>query len=383
MQFRLPHLIACALTVLNTGASAQTAAPVLYSTDFATLDGWSVTTDCVAGYSWAADATPDASSAPYPATNFVPYMSAPASLNFNDGQWIGGLGAHGGADWTCGSVTSPPIDLSSATRLPVLRFMASGWMETGCFWDRLSLRVQPVGGGAPLFEEECVPLVQGWDLFEYSLDSSWGLVEIEFEFNTLDDWGNSGVGPFIDDLEIIDRCDLGPNSPCEDFLSFCAGDGTGTPCPCGNNSNSFSGQGCSNSSGQGATLIPSGNPEVLNDTLRFQLDGAPAQSFAFLVSADNALPMIDPGQGLSDYDGLRCVGGNLFRHGARATDLAGQAGFATPGWGGTDNPASGLVGQYGFVAGQSRYFQVFVRDDVNAVCGTGGNRSQGVKVTFQ
>lgn len=159
-----------------------------------------------------------------------------------------------------------------------------------------------------------------------------------------------------------------------DFVDFCFGDGSGTPCPCGNEVTAGSQTGCANSTGGGATLLPTGTSSVSADGLEFSLVGGEAQTFALLWSGDNKLasglgiPFIN---NLSD--GLRCMGGMALRHGVRMTDATGAT-FNT--WG------PGIIAQGPFVSGQTRHFQVFYRKLPSTVCLTGLNTTQAVSVTF-
>ena len=366
-----PFLVSAILATLAIDGHAQ-----IYSTDFTTLDGWTVIQD-TGIYTWAVDATPSQSIYGIP---YDTYTSAPSSLNFNNGVHIGGEGGHGGADITAGIVRSPWIDIGSAT-VPRLRFMGSAHMEGGCTWDNLTVRISD---GSSNFVQECLEIGPTWQPFDIVLDPGWGTIWIEFDFHTFDGWSNGGGGPFIDDLFVVDdTCTLDPSSECTETLSFCFGDGSGTPCPCANESTPGDGRGCTNSSGAGALLTATGDPQVGADTLAFDLEGAPSDTFAFLISGAVALPATDPGAGIQAFDGLRCVGNDFRRHGARATDTTGTVGIANTGWGGMDAPIGGLSTQAGFVPGQSRYFQVFVRDDTNASCGTGLNTSNALKVTFE
>ncbi len=70
----------------------------------------------------------------------------------------------------------------------------------------------------------------------------------------------------------------------------------------------------------------------------------------------------------------------MLRHGTRAVDAGGAVGVSTPGWGPPNGPAGGLLAQTAAVAGQSRHFQVILRDDPLAGCLRGLNTSQGVSV---
>ena len=114
--------------------------------------------------------------------------------------------------------------------------------------------------------------------------------------------------------------------------SYCDGDGGGftncTACPCDNDAPAGTNGGCLNGAGTSALLQQSGAPSVNQDTLRFEVSGANADTFGVLASGDNRLPSTPTacpsGSGILSnvLDGLRCVGGNFIRHGARATDAA-------------------------------------------------------------
>ncbi len=51
-------------------------------------------------------------------------------------------------------------------------------------------------------------------------------------------------------------------------------------------------------------------------------------------------------------------------------------------WGPPGNPATGLIAQSGWNAGQTRHFQCNYREGVNFFCMTGLNTPNGVSVTF-
>ncbi|MEM7516364.1 MAG: hypothetical protein AAF368_05515 [Planctomycetota bacterium] len=165
------------------------------------------------------------------------------------------------------------------------------------------------------------------------------------------------------------------------LVPYCFGDGSGTPCPCGNNSTAGHPGGCANSAGNGAILTATGNPSVAMDSLNLDLESASLNSFALLVSGDNQLPQMGACMGCGNpaFDGLRCAGGGFLRHGSRATNAMGETGN---GWGPPGGPAGGLIAANGFVAGQTKNFFAFYREDQALVCFTGQNSSNGVAVTF-
>jgi len=306
----------------------------IYSTDFSTLDGWSVQTSCASGYAWAADAPPASRG-----WGAAPFMSGPASLNFNNGVDIGGLGVHGGAAYTCGGATSPPIDLSAGGSSATLSFWVSVEMESGCQWDELRLVVRPAGGGTA-FHDECImpQLVQcDWQEFTLPLDVQWGTVEISFWFDVLDDWFNQGSGPFIDDLVVTGSC-------AHDWSTHCIGVG-------------------SVSTGLPAVLEPVGSFSV--STNRFQLQGSdfPTNTFAvgFYGAQTATIPL---------GNGIRCIAAaQSFRLALVPTRALGR-----PHWN-VDLGAPPLpTGQV--IAGSTWYFQSIFRD------GPGFNFSDAIQVTF-
>ena len=171
---------------------------------------------------------------------------------------------------------------------------------------------------------------------------------------------------------------------------FCFASTGGTACgdcPCGNGPSAAAVAGCVNSGGTGATLIASGLPSVAADTLALELGGGVPGAFAVLVSGAERLPVsgaCPPGSGIVlagvPLDGLRCVGVQATRHGTRALDASGST---TNAWGGSTMPSGGLIAGSGFVAGQTRHWQAFYREDPNAGCQTAQNTSNGVSILLQ
>ncbi|MEM7517163.1 MAG: hypothetical protein AAF368_09605, partial [Planctomycetota bacterium] len=176
------------------------------------------------------------------------------------------------------------------------------------------------------------------------------------------------------------------------FVESCFGNGgvsAGcTSCPCGNDAPSAERGGCSNSAGASARLIARGRPSVSDDTLSVELRGAAPNTFAILSSgaslapANAANPCFGLNSGITSpfFDGLRCVVQDILRHGTRATDAQGGVGVTTAGFGPPWGPAGGLLAANGFVAGQTRHFQIVYRDDPMLGCGTGQNTTQAVSI---
>ena len=155
--------------------------------------------------------------------------------------------------------------------------------------------------------------------------------------------------------------------------SFCSGNGTGAACPCDNEGEA--GRGCINSSGIGARLQADGTPSLLADTLAFNLDGGPPASFAVLMSAVAQLGDGNGILGTPPMDGLRCIGGGLVRHGARAIDANGN--LVAP-WDQANQ--GGIVSNLGARVGSVRHFQAYMRDLPESGCGTGINTSNAVSL---
>lgn len=148
-------------------------------------------------------------------------------------------------------------------------------------------------------------------------------------------------------------------------LAYCFGDGSGSACPCG--PSGAAGAGCANSSGSGALLAAQGSASVLADDLEFEVQGLPPGEPAVLFSGPFDA---GGGQGVPFNDGLLCVGGGLARLGLRMAGGQGQAQ-----WG------PGLASTGGWLAGDTRRFQVWHRDPSASSC-TGSNLSNALEVTF-
>ncbi len=147
---------------------------------------------------------------------------------------------------------------------------------------------------------------------------------------------------------------------------YCFGDGSGTPCPCGNFSGP--GQGCANSTGQGATLVVSGSGSIsAADTVLQGSNLVPGQPGLYF-QGNNATA---GGAGNVFGDGLRCAGGAVARLQVRTANASGNS-FTT------NNVA--LVG--GVLPGQVRRYQLWYRDPALSPCGSGFNLTNGAEITW-
>ena len=122
-----------------------------------------------------------------------------------------------------------------------------------------------------------------------------------------------------------------------------------------------------------------------------EVDGAVPTSFAVLTSGDAVAPQnaANPCFGLNSgvqaavLDGLRCAVQSTQRHGGRPVAADGTVGMGlTNGWGPPNGPPGGLANQGGFVAGDTRFYQVFYRELPGTVCLTEQNTTQAEGVTF-
>jgi hypothetical protein len=198
---------------------------------------------------------------------------------------------------------------------------------------------------------------------------------------------------------VISADGVGPGPLYPDFCNGDGGDQMGcTACPCGNETPMGTIGGCINSSGGGTRLAATGSasvalPSMDTTDLRFTATGSPPNATNVLISgaavapANMANPCFGQNSGAlsADRDGLRCAVQALVRHGNRSANAMGEIMDPTgPSrvWGGEAQPVDGIAVQGGFIAGQTRFFQITHRDDVLAVCMRGLNTSQAVQVTF-
>lgn len=147
-------------------------------------------------------------------------------------------------------------------------------------------------------------------------------------------------------------------------VNYCQG---GALCPCGNPGGP--GEGCVNSTGQGASLSALGSLRLAEDDLILRASGlVPGQPALLFV----ALNQVQGGAGAPLGDGLRCAGGSAVRLGISSADPAGSAE-----WG------PGLAALGSWDAGDLRRFQAWYRDPTGSTCGSGLNTTPGVAVVFQ
>lgn len=177
----------------------------LYETKFDTADGWTFQNGTATGANggvtgWAVDGTPGAPAG-------FAYKSSPYSLNYNNG-----VAYDTGGNANSGKAISPSISLTGASNTK-LRFQCNYETETrSTTVDRRNLRIVSSGtarregllaeyGGLPEFGA-CSPM-GSWHTHEIVLDPSWGSIQIEYGFDTVNGTNNYFKGWFIDDFEVI------------------------------------------------------------------------------------------------------------------------------------------------------------------------------------
>ncbi len=150
----------------------------------------------------------------------------------------------------------------------------------------------------------------------------------------------------------------------------------GNPCPCSNDNDGTDplGAGCAHDdSSAGARLYATGEPSVTNDTLRLKvLRGPISDSVLFFQATGNT-----DGAGLFLGDGVRCAGGGLLRLKVTTSDATGFARMypmtVTARSAGLGHPIS---------AGDTLYYQAWLRDASGSPCGTESNTSNGYEITW-
>ena len=151
--------------------------------------------------------------------------------------------------------------------------------------------------------------------------------------------------------------------PVPDTVSeYCPGVG----CPCGNDDTLA---GCSNSTGAGAKLHTAGTASVLHDSL--ELFAGPVPSGKSGLFFMGSLPAQQP-----FGDGVRCVGGALYRFPALVSNGTFHLGPGLVDLSRARLPRGGVIR-----VGATWYFQAWYRDFAGP-CGQGFNLSDAVEVHF-
>tara|TARA_R110002072_G_scaffold30556_10_gene95404 strand:- start:697 stop:2502 length:1806 start_codon:yes stop_codon:yes gene_type:complete len=188
---------------------------------------------------------------------------------------------------------------------------------------------------------------------------------------TLHDCDGNGIEDAVD-ISMGGVADLNMNGipdPCESPLitvssCFCPGGGF-----CGN---SDPAAGCGNASGTGALLTASGSTVYALDDLVLTASNVAPLDFGLYFMGTTTVPPVFLA------DGLRCVGGSMFRFPPQLSSAAGTATLG-PGiiaWTLANNPPAGWIS-----IGSTWSFQYWYRDP-GGPCGTTANLTNAVTATF-
>lgn len=193
-------------------------------------------------------------------------------------------------------------------------------------------------------------LRMGGDLHRFALPAG---TSIAYELGFTDWAGNESVADAV-------RIDTQVGTPT------CFGDGSAVDCPCDNESALGAGEGCLNSSGNGARLSAEGSASVAADDLVLHVDQARAgQTGLFLQgTVEIAIPF---------KDGLLCVGNPTERLEVDFLDGSGAC-----------QSVDSIVSNGSVSPGQVRTYQFWFRDGGGlSVCGAGSNLSNALNITWQ
>lgn len=143
-------------------------------------------------------------------------------------------------------------------------------------------------------------------------------------------------------------------------LPICYGE---TACPCSNPGDP--GEGCANSTGQGATLVASGSVSVANDNLVFTVTKGRPLAPSLLVQGSTTIS-------IPFKDGVLCAGNPTERLEVVFLDGVGSG-----------TTAESIVTNGNVLVGQTRVYQWWYRDPGGvSPCGTGSNFSHAVKIVW-
>ncbi len=164
---------------------------------------WKIAGD-QASPTWAIDKEP---SSPAP-------KDGNCTLNFNNGK---DFVCPQGATFVAGTATSPQIDLSKAIK-PSLTMQLAGTWEIGGSFDKFDVGVSVDGGKTfQYFSAVDGPGGSTWQIVSASLAAYAGqVVTVSLRFVTKDCISNTGSGPFIDAIEIVDLASCSVDAQCHD-----------------------------------------------------------------------------------------------------------------------------------------------------------------------
>lgn len=247
------------LALAAAALAAPAAAQVVYSTDFSSSAGWTFSPSN-GGSTWAIDATPPN----FGSCGSAPYISAPSSLNFNDGA------TYGTDNVVSGVVTSPVIWLDPTQVAARATFWLSVDHEAFCAFDQTHFQVIQAGTGAVLASHCLLGLREwqdcAWREMAFPLETGWGPIQLRFRTQSFDTQQNTGLGVFVDDLTVDYGCGVDVQVVCNGQPS------TAYP---------FNG---ANAPVWGARLTADGSPSVSGGTMNVHASQIRRPGFALLLA---------------------------------------------------------------------------------------------------
>jgi hypothetical protein len=155
------------------------------------------------------------------------------------------------------------------------------------------------------------------------------------------------------------------------YKTFCAGSGAdgsiGVDCPCNNTVPAGTVSGCKNRTGNGASLVPSGNASISGDTLVLTVSGTPLGVHGFFFAGTAARSSTPLG------DGTLCIRGPFTRL-SKVAHSSGSDSIPLPSGPSISQLMNATVGDVDF-------FQ-FVYRDASGPCGNGANTTNAVLVIW-
>ncbi len=168
---------------------------ILFSSDFdsdSSIAGWYFDSADMGQPQWAVDATP----ATFPGGAAA---SLPNSLNYNNGV------DYNNGKVNSGVAKSPGIILTGATTT-LLKFQCNYETEKGTIYDKRSVKIYSNADPIPVMFLSLMGACGAmgtWHEHTIALDPAWGLIAIEFFFDTVDAVLNNFAGWAIDDVKVL------------------------------------------------------------------------------------------------------------------------------------------------------------------------------------
>jgi len=311
-----------------------------------------------------------------------------AKLTATDGAPVDYFGTDVAIDGDRAIVSSPNADIDGVQNIGAayifdvnsgaeLHKLTPPWIETNTFAASVSISGDTAIVGDP---HANIDLDGAGAAYAYRVE--WGTLKARLEpSHSTSDWGDmAGASVEIQGNTVLvgapwhdhDGASYGaahlfhiaPGHP------FCFGDSFSSPhCPCGNSGDM--GEGCSNSTGAGASLRAVGSTNMSFDNLVLETSGLPEGAGIFFQGNDPV--WFGPPQtmvGAPFGDGMRCVGGGVVRLEVRYSD------------GGVSRTTTSIASRGEVSPGEIKYYQCFYRDVNGSPCGSLFNLSNGYQIKW-